>query len=138
MRDIAFAAAFYEGEGYFGLSPNGDELVSIGQNDRERLDWLQIRFGGKVYGPYKNSIGNNTHYWKVVRERALGFMFTVFTFLSESRRQQFRLGLQGLAGKREYSKWISDEGIDLEYLKRKMKKNKKESDNPMRLFKIGE
>ncbi len=132
IRDIVFAAAYYEGEGYFGLTPNGNELVSIGQNDREKLDWLQLRFGGKVYGPYEGSIGNNTYHWKLARNRALGFMLTIFTFLSSSRKQQFRLALQGLGSKREYSKWITEDGISLEYLERNI--NKKVEDKSMNLF----
>lgn len=117
IGDIREAASFYEGEGcYYNKS------VIINQNNREKLDWLQLRFGGKVYGPYTGKPKGNDYYsWILTRERALGFMFTIFTFLSKSRREQFR------TGKREYQASISDNGISEALLKRKLENHAKRS-----------
>src|SRR5712664_3859759 len=75
IGDIREAASFYEGEGCCY-----DSRVIINQNDREKLDWLCVRFGGKVYGPYVGKpAGNDFYSWILARERELGFMFTIFT-----------------------------------------------------------
>jgi len=128
IGDIREAASFYEGEGCYSNSS-----VTINQNDREKLDWLTLRFGGKVYGPYTGKPKGNDYYsWKIVRERALGFMFTVFMFLSKSRREQFR------TGKREYQQTICDSGISEEFVKRNIdssiKLNNRRFKGPMKLF----
>ena len=127
IGEIQQAALFYEGEGNYYIQKG---RVAIGQNDREKLDWLQLRFGGKVYGPYIGSIRNDVYLWVLVRERALGFMFTIFTFLSKSRREQFR------TGKREHQPTISDKGISEAYLERKLS-SKLNSDIIRRRGKMG-
>lgn len=124
IADITYAASFYEGEGCY----NGN--VIINQNSREKLDWLQARFGGKVYGPYTGKPKGNDYYsWIIARERALGFMFTIFTFLSKSRREQFK------TGKRTYQTTISDSGISEAFVKRKLTNyGSKRSRGPMGMF----
>ncbi len=139
IGDIREAAGFYEGEGHFRLTTGEKELVDIGQNDREKLDWLQIRFGGKVYGPYIGNTGNDIYFWKLVRERAAGFMYTIFTFLSKSRREQFIYAMLGKpSSSREYQKSISDEGISEAFVKRNiensLKRQGKTVKGAMRLF----
>src|SRR5882672_3164437 len=94
IGDIREVAGFYEGEGCFN-NKNNYPIIQLVQNDREKLDWIQNRFGGKIYGPYTGKPAGNDYYtWILVRNRALGFMFTIFTFLSKSRREQFTLALQ--------------------------------------------
>jgi hypothetical protein len=113
IKDIVYAASFYEGEGHY----NSKLGMIINQNDREKLDWLQIRFGGKIRGPYTTTAGNDYYSWILVRERALGFMFTIFTFLSKSRREQFK------TGKRNYQQTISDSGVSEAFVKRNINKS---------------
>lgn len=105
------------------------ERVTIGQNDREKLDWMQCRFGGKVYGPYTNAAGNDTYTWLIKQERALGFMFTIFTFLSQSRREQFKTG-----NRRESQLTISDNGISEAFVKRNLEHSIKRPKGKMGLF----
>jgi len=104
--DIAFTAGFYEGEGHFKVSNDNAEVI-IGQNDPEKLNWLCARYGGKVLGPYAGSIGNETYQWRLTRERAIGFMLTIFTFLSKSRRIQFTNAVNGLGSKRDHKQYKS-------------------------------
>jgi hypothetical protein len=101
IRDISFAAGFYEGEG--SLTPNG--TVQIVQNDREILDKMQSLFGGKVYGPYKGSSTNEYHVLTITRERALGFLLTIFTMLSKQRRKEIKSLLEGQKINREYKQF---------------------------------
>src|SRR5260370_8172266 len=110
--------------------------VLISQNNREILDKFQFKFGGKVYGPYINPVGNNFYQWVIVRERALGFMFTIFTFLSRSRREQFKAILAGKSQSRIFQKTISEDGISEAWLIRKMREHSKDRrvKGPMKLF----
>ena len=49
--DISGAAKFFDADGH--VRPIGKQIeVKIGQNDREIIDWIPARFGGKVHGPY--------------------------------------------------------------------------------------
>lgn len=116
IGDIREAAGFYEGEGCFNKS-----TIQLAQNDKEKLDWLVKYFGGKAHGPYVNkSTGNTFYVWMLYRERALGFMFTIFTFLSKSRREQFKNVLLGKGGKRDYKDWTS-----VEYISKQMQRSKR-------------
>lgn len=137
MIDVVRVAQFFEDEGH--IRNNGKVLtVQIGQNDRTNLDWAQIRFGGRVYGPYINMAGNDTYCLTIVRERALGFMFTIFTYLTQSRRNQFKAVLRGEDSKREYQQTISDKGISEAFLNRKLSQHLKSKNKtvkgPMKLF----
>lgn len=124
IKDIVFAAAFYEGEGHF----NGS--VIINQNNREKLDWLCNRFGGRIYGPYTGKPAYNDFYSLVItRERALGFMFTIFTFLSASRRAQFKSVLNGEPNKREYQNTHIERSLDKHF-----NKTSKAQKGPLGLF----
>lgn len=122
ILDIGRVAEFYDGEGNIAINSN-QLKVNIPQNDREKLDWIRCRFGGKIYGPYIGPVGNNYYQLIIVRERALGFMFTIFTFLSQSRREQFKAVLDGKASKRAYQATISDEGISEAYLNRNIERS---------------
>lgn len=126
VKDIIMVAQFYDDEGNIIIN-KGQIRVTIGQNDREKLDWARSRFGGKVYGPYTNMAGNDTHCLVIVRERALGFMFTIFKHLSTSRREQFKAILAGKPQKRIYQRTISDDGISEAYVKRCLESSIKRS-----------
>lgn len=119
MIDIARAAQFFEDEGHVTVRHN-QLTVIIGQNERALLDWCVSRFSGRVYGPYTNAAGNDSHTQVIVRERALGFMFTIFSYLTKSRREQFKNALAGQPRARSYQKTISEEGISQAYLERKL------------------
>lgn len=130
IKEIIGLAKFYEGEGHFRANSTGFK-IDTSQNDREVLDWCCKYFGGVVTGPYLNSAGNDYYKWVVVRERALGIMLTIFTFLTKGRREQFIDVLQGRQGKRKYQKTISEEGISEEYVKRNLVSSLKRSDKSL-------
>jgi hypothetical protein len=118
MKDIIAVAEFYETEGHVTIK--GKQLyVQMGQNDPERLYKYCKLFGGKVYGPYTNMAGNDTYMHVIVRERALGFMFTIFTFLTRGRRDQFIATLRGEPQKRIHQATVSNEGMSEAYFNRK-------------------
>ena len=94
-EQINFAAAYYEGEGHPRMY--GQLMtVKIGQNDRERLDWLVTYFGGTVTGPYNNGVSINEHYyWYLSGSLADEFLNTIYPLLVKSRQDQIdqaRLG----------------------------------------------
>lgn len=103
LIDIGFAAGFFEGEGSISLQQGLQ--VKIGQNDREVLDKIRDYFGGKVYGPYKGPTGNEHYYLTISKERAIGFLLTIFTLLSRSRREQIKGALIGAETKRVYKEY---------------------------------
>lgn len=137
IEDIREFAFIYECEGNININQTQIE-INIGQNDREILDRIQPKFGGKVYGPYTNATGNDTHMLKIVRERALGIMFTIFSLLSRARKDQFKAVLSGQVIKRVYQQTISDKGISEAFLKRNLIRNSKKQNelrnHPMGMF----
>lgn len=140
MYDIHGMAKWFDGEGNVTINNNQIE-INFGQNDRETIDKYRELFGGRVYGPYKNSVGNNTHVYKIVRERALGLMFTIFTMLPRARKDQFIAVLNGQVIKRVYEKVITNEGISESYLMRNLERSikrqekaRKRNKHPMSLF----
>lgn len=95
MLDIAFAAGYYEGEGWCQMT-SSSEAASIGQKDREKLEWLKERFGGSI-SKVMQPKGNDFYAWHVYGANARGFLMTIFTFLSQRRKEQVKDALS--AGK---------------------------------------
>lgn len=89
LLDIAWAAGLYEGEGSVTTTSTVNTKVALSQKDDEVLLRLASFFGGKIY-PGKNTNGEPRFTWMLSRERAWGFLLTVFTFLSSRRRKQIR------------------------------------------------
>lgn len=100
-KDIAWAAGVYEGEGYVAvLHSNGKNkhaLVSVDQKDEWLCTRLRDLFGGSVKPHYTkaNSPTNpelrRVYYrWMLSSARALGFVQTIYTFLSPRRQLQVR------------------------------------------------
>lgn len=84
MLDIAWAAGIVEGEGCFSSS-SGTIRISVCQKDKYILSKLKDLFGGNLsYNKY-----SNCNSWYLTGIRARGFIYTVFSFLSPRRREQF-------------------------------------------------
>jgi hypothetical protein len=77
MRDIAWAAGVFEGEG----SINRHNL-RVAQKDHWLLVKLQALFGGSVYPRAACSE------WHLSGSRARGFALTIFSFMSPRRKAQ--------------------------------------------------
>lgn len=88
MRDIAWAAGIFEGEGTAGHW-DGSTKVHVVQKG----DWLPLRlqalFGGGIYFKSKGRYA----LWSLGGPRARGFLLTIFPFLSPRRREQVRRAL---------------------------------------------
>lgn len=89
VRDIAWAAGFYEGEGTCSYATNSEHVV-VNQVEREPLERLLALFGGSIYviPVYKNS--KASWRWAAHGPRARGFLLTLYSLLSAKRQAQVR------------------------------------------------
>ena len=91
IRDIAWAAGIYEGEGsaHRPSAQSRSLNVSVSQKDTWLLKRFVALFGGSI------TIGrtNKCSAWFVSGTRARGFIFTIYSFLSPWRRLQTRRAL---------------------------------------------
>jgi hypothetical protein len=102
MLDIAWAAGFYEGEGCCTLSQN-QLCVFICQRQKEPLLKMELYFGGKIYS--NNTKTRDAWIYHLKYERAYGFLYTIFPFLSREKRDQIKSTIR----KREIIESITDE-----------------------------
>lgn len=92
MRRIAWAAGVYEGEGCVTVCrknpkyPYSTLTVTIAQKDPYILGLLRNYFGGSISDNKRKPILT----WRLHGARALGFLFTIFPFLSIRRAEQFK------------------------------------------------
>ena len=91
--EIAWAAGFYEGDGYCQLGPktSGTQRVIIVQKNKEMLERMRFLFGGSVV-KYKADV---CWKWMAHGSRGRGFLMTIYSFLSERRQIQARKALGG-------------------------------------------
>jgi len=96
VRDIAWAAGFYEGEGSCCYA-NHSTRISVGQVNREPLDRMAALFGGHVFrlnavrsGYDKRYISRGAWRWLACGARARGILLTLYGMLSDKRREQIR------------------------------------------------
>ena len=99
--DLAWAAGFLEGEGWFGRNTRyktGSETVSAPQKQREPLDRLMAIFGGTLRsGSTNKSYPENIYWnWRCHGVRARGVMMTMYQFMSPRRKEQIRTALKGV------------------------------------------
>lgn len=95
LKDIAWAAGIYEGEGHVGRSARGAVTANVSQKDGWLPERLRQLFGGCT-GHYasQSSLGNSMMWrWYLCGPRALGFLFTIYPLLSPRRRGQIRKAL---------------------------------------------
>lgn len=99
LMNLAWAAGFLEGEGWFGKSkPNsfGGEGIRVNQVNKEPVEKLQSFFGGSL-SRYKHSCkqpnANDFWVWSVSGSRARGIMLTLFSFFSLKRKIQILAAL---------------------------------------------
>lgn len=97
VKDIAWAAGFLEGEGWFGCAGKNSLSCTCCQVQEEPLRRLQSIFGGNIQGPIKKS-GNNPNHsaffrWAKCGHAAAGMMMTLYGLMSPKRKEQIRLAL---------------------------------------------
>ena len=94
LRDIAWAAGIYEGEGWCSRVSSGTTThVGVGQKaDDDHGDWLLNRlkalFGGSIYNGTKSGEEVIYRSWNIHGSRARGFLMTLCPFLSPRRQGQ--------------------------------------------------
>lgn len=102
--DLAWAAGFMEGEGWFGLNSRKagiarSQVASIHQKQREPLDRIMAIFGGTLTSRATDPRWPDNIYWawRCSGIRARGVMMTMYPFMSPRRKEQIRNALKGLA-----------------------------------------
>lgn len=114
VRDLEWAAGFLEGEGSFGLtSPTRygtrGQRVSCRQVQKEPVLKLQFLFGGSLclVTPLTNKLSVRPIWdWTAYGKRARGLMMTLYSLMSEQRKHQIRVALQG---KKTYRQTLREE-----------------------------
>lgn len=94
IRDLERAAGFMEGEGSF----SGNDRVAAFQVNREPLDRLVALFGGKITEVIRTSPSSSGWQWYTSGARARGVAMTLYLLLSEKRRAQIKVMLNGNRG----------------------------------------
>ena len=97
----AYAAGFFDGEGYVGLlkRKRGTSIeyfvqVSIGQNDGNIMDWVKENFGGNLYVVKRDG----SFYWTISNRAAYKFLKRVLPYL-KYKKPQAELALQFFDGR---------------------------------------
>ena len=86
LRDIAWAAGIFEGEGYMTRARITSQHCGVGQKDRWVCDRMKALFGGSIGERQMN--GSPFYEWHISGARARGFLMTMFSFLSPRRQEQ--------------------------------------------------
>lgn len=94
LQDIAWAAGFLEGEGYFGATQGsngyGVSRVSAVQQQKWPLEKLQKLFGGTISARPAYRSTKPYFRWYIHQARARGVMMTIYSFMSVRRQEQIR------------------------------------------------
>jgi hypothetical protein len=100
---LAWAAGFFEGEGYFGPKSGGIRIV-VTQVQRCPLDWLQTMFGGRVHARL-TAQAKPCWSWMLSGPTAASLMMTCYLFMSQNRRAHIRARLATWYPKRIASRY---------------------------------
>jgi hypothetical protein len=101
LRDIYWAAGYFEGEGCVRISggkkvSNQTEVMNVSSTDKEPIVKLLHMFGGNMYGPRANGLRKDGlpkksfYRWGVSGARARGVMQTLYALLSPRRQEQIK------------------------------------------------
>jgi hypothetical protein len=96
VKDIAWAAGFLEGEGWFGCAGKNSLACTCCQVQEQPLRRLQEIFGGNIQGPIPKR-DNPKHSpffrWAKCGHSAAGMMMTLYCLMSPKRQEQIRTAL---------------------------------------------
>lgn len=99
IRDIAWAAGIYEGEGSCSIHQAGSKLKADGRKYHalharvsQKEGWLVERFQTLFGGTTNHRIqaGQPIYTWTASGPRAVGFLLTIFSFMSPRRKGQIK------------------------------------------------
>jgi hypothetical protein len=86
--DIAWAAGFLEGDGYFGRNLT-TSTVEATQKEIEPLKQLQELFGGSLGEIHRQGINKTTYFrWRVSGQKAMALANDMFKYMSPKRKNQ--------------------------------------------------
>ena len=107
LKDVYWAAGFFDGEGHPALAvdkrskgSNGSTIANVYQKDPELLYKMQRLFGGSVHKRKSRSeirgkmYEYSGYWWQASGGRAHGFLMTIYSLLSVRRQGQIRRTLQ--------------------------------------------
>lgn len=109
VRDIAWAAGIFEGEGTTcpsNAKRNYTVVAAVTQKDLWLLRRLQELFGGSV-DQYPQQYRNTTRLygrWRLTGPAARGFLMTIYTFMSPRRKDQIKAALTNGINVRPYKR----------------------------------
>jgi len=113
IRDIAWAAGIFEGEGCSSRATGCDsQFAGVTQKDPWLVHRLHAIFGGSVRKTFRKEAwrgdGKPSEYWhwSLSGARCRGFLMTIYSFLSPRRQEQAKWTL-GLQTKEQYLQAIS-------------------------------
>jgi hypothetical protein len=95
VKDIAWAAGFLEGEGHFRVHQGKIEMGAT-QKNIEPLKRLVALFGGRIYGGSRFTPTNKLTFinrWVLYGKNAAPVMMTIFSLMSETRKEKIRKAL---------------------------------------------
>jgi len=87
-RDLAWAAGFLEGDGYFGRNTTTQE-VAVHQKQLWPLERLKLLFGGSIHPTRRQGILCADYWrWRISGATARGLMMSVYSLLSPEKQEQ--------------------------------------------------
>ena len=86
VRDIAWAAGWFDGEGSIAKRRANSQQCHMGQKDRWVLDRFKALFGGSIVERQMN--GQPFFEWHISGARCRGFLMTLYTFFSPRRQER--------------------------------------------------
>ena len=96
LRDVAWAAGFYEGEGTCFYQPKTRSIRAVvNQVEREPLEKMLRWFGGHIYAIPAHHSSKPSWRWVAYGARARGVLLTIYGMLSPKRQGQIRAALAG-------------------------------------------
>lgn len=93
VRDIAWLAGLLEGEGCFFIAKrHTNARVVLGMTDADIVQRAAAMVGNPaVYTRRQQNPKHKTQYWWVLHgHRAIGLMFTIYSFMGERRKAKIR------------------------------------------------
>ncbi|MDI6785112.1 MAG: hypothetical protein QMD92_00225 [bacterium] len=90
LRDIAWAAGIFEGEGWAGTNGASTAMATVTQITQWLPIRLKILFGGAIYTKHCSDSLNPSYCWQITGSRALGFLQTIYYFLSPKRQSTIK------------------------------------------------